>query len=109
MARIIPSIAHFSRDVRHAKTESHRVYRRLAVIFLLTIVATSICAQAIYQLERHASGSDIKSYGTAWFWSASQLLTLGSALSNPVTTGGRVLAVLMDIYAVVVFATISGS
>jgi hypothetical protein len=41
--------------------------------------------------------------------SASQLRTLGSALDNPVTAPGRILAVAMDVYAVVVIGAISGA
>jgi len=43
------------------------------------------------------------------FWSASQLLTLGSSLSDPVTATGRIIEVAMDIYAVVIIGTISGT
>jgi hypothetical protein len=64
-------------------------------------VATLLCALAIYPLERHAHDSAFTSYGQALFWSSSQLLTLGSSL-EPVTVPGRILAVAMDVYAVVV-------
>ncbi|MGH3209804.1 MAG: hypothetical protein ACRDNO_18815 [Trebonia sp.] len=109
MARFPHRAVNFSLDVLRAKTESKRVYRRLAALFLATVVVTAICALAMYLLERHAPDSDIKSHGIAVFWSASQLLTLGSALSNPVTTPGRILAVAMDVYAVIVIGTISGT
>jgi hypothetical protein len=100
---------HFSIDVLHARTETKRVFRRLALLFVATVVASLLCALAMYVLERHARGSDIKTYGQAVFWSASQLLTLGSALNDPVTAPGRILAVAMDVYAVVVIGTISGT
>ena len=99
---------HFSLDVLHARTETKRIVRRLAILLLATVVATLICALAIYLLERHVHDSDIKSYSLAVFWSASQLLTLGSSL-EPVSVPGRVLAVAMDVYAVVVIGTISGT
>jgi len=100
---------HFSLDVLHARTETKRIIRRLAILLAATVVATLICALAIYLLERHAHDSDIKSYGLAVFWSASQLLTLGSSLGDPVTTTGRIITVAMDVYAVVVIGTISGT
>jgi hypothetical protein len=100
---------HFSLDVLHAKTESKRIIRRLAILFVVTVVAATVCALAIYLLERRAHDSDIKSYGLALFWSASQLLTLGSSLGDPVTTTGRVITVGMDVYAVVVIGTVSGT
>jgi hypothetical protein len=109
MARFPHGAVNFSLDVLHARTESKRAYRRLAILVAVTVVNTAICATAIYLLEQHARDSDIRSYGMAVFWSASQLTTLGSALSNPVTTPGRILAVAMDVYAVVVIGTVSGT
>ena len=109
MARLPHRAVNFSFDVLHARTENKRIIRRLAILFAATVVATLICALAIYLLERHAHDSDIKSYGVAVFWSASQLLTLGSSFGDPVTTTGRVITVAMDVYAVVVIGTISGT
>src|SRR5262245_8789166 len=72
-------------DVAHARTETKRTIRRLAILFGATVVVALISALAIYLLERHAHGSAIRSYGLALFWSVSQLLTLGSSLGDPVT------------------------
>ena len=103
------SAVHFSLDVFHARTEPKRVIRRFAILFAATVVVMVNCALVIYLLERHAHDSDINSYGLAVYWSASQLLTLGSSFSNPVTTTGRILTVGMDVWAVVVIGTISGT
>jgi hypothetical protein len=100
---------HFSLGVLHARTENKRIIRRLTILFAATVVNTLICALAIYLLERHVHDSDIKSYGVAAFWSASQLLTLGSSFGDPVTALGRIITVAMDVYAVVVIGTISGT
>ena len=108
MAAFPGRAVHFSLGVLHASTENKRIIRRLAILFLATVVATLLCALAAYLLERHAHDSDITSYSLAVFWSSSQLLTLGSSL-EPVTVSGRVLAVAMDVYAVVVIGTISGT
>ena len=102
-------VVHFSLDILHARTETKRIIRRLVILFAATVVATLICALALYLLERHAHDSEIKSYGLAVFSSASQLLTLGSSLADPVTTTGRIITVAMDVYAVVVIGTISGT
>jgi len=109
MARLPKLAWHFSLGVLHARTETKRIIRRLAILFLATVVVTLLCALGMDLLEKHAHDSDIHSYGLAVFWSASQLLSLGSALSNPVTTPGRILAVAMDVYAVIVIGTISGT
>lgn len=108
MVRFPRRAAHFSLDVLHARTENKRIIRRLAILFLATVLATLLCGLAIYLLERHAHDSDIHSYSLALFWSSSQLLTLGSSF-EPVTVPGRILTVAMDVYAVVVIGTISGT
>jgi hypothetical protein len=108
MVRFPRRAVHFSLDVLRARTENKRIIRRLAILFLATGVATLLCGLVIYLLERHARDSDIHSYGLALFWSSSQLLTLGSSL-EPVTVPGRILTVAMDVYAVVVIGTISGT
>jgi hypothetical protein len=109
MARFPGRAVHFSLGVLQARTETKRIIRRLALLLLATVVAALLGGLAMYLLERHAHDSDIKSYELAVFWSASQLLTLGSSLDNPVTAAGRILAVAMDVYAVVVIGTISGT
>lgn len=109
MARFPGRAVHFSVGVLHATTENKRIIRRLAILFMATGVATLLGGLAMYLFERHAHDSDIHSYGLAVFWTASQLLTLGSALTNPVTAPGRILAVAMDVYAVIVIGTISGT
>ena len=38
-----------------------------------------------------------------------QLLTVSSQLRNPLTTGGRVLDVFMEVYAITVIATLAGA
>ncbi len=96
-------------DVWHARSETKRVVRRLALLFLFTVVVTLVFATGMYLLEVHDSTSDIRTYGDAVFWTASQLLSLGSAMDNPVTTGGRVLSIVLDAYAVIVIGTLSGS
>jgi len=82
MVNIRHRTINFLLDVLHATTESKRIYRRLAVLFLATVANAATCALLMYLLERDAHGSDINSYGDALFWSTSQLLTLGSALSK---------------------------
>jgi hypothetical protein len=60
-------------------------------------------------LERHGHGTDIHSIGSAAFWTTTQLATISSSMTNPVTTGGRILDVVLEIYAITVVATLAGS
>jgi hypothetical protein len=60
-------------------------------------------------LERHSAQTEIKTFGSALFWTSTQLLTVSSSIKNPISAGGRVLDVFMEIYAITVIATLAGA
>ena len=60
-------------------------------------------------LERDAPGSDIHNYGDAVFWTTTQLLTVSSSMSNPVTGGGMALDVVLELLGITVVAALAGS
>jgi hypothetical protein len=70
---------------------------------------TLLFALGMYLIERNAQGADIHSYATAVYWITAQLLTYGSSLSDPVTHGGRILEIMMDVYGLVVIGTLTAS
>jgi hypothetical protein len=91
-------------------TETHRHLReRIVVIVIVTAALDLVCGVLSWLLERNAPKTDIHGFGTGLFWTTSQLLTVSSSMQNPVTTGGRILDVLMEIYAITVVATLAGS
>lgn len=69
----------------------------------------ALCAIAAFLLERHSPATDINTIGSALFWATTQLLTVSSSVKNPISTGGRVLDVFMELYAITVIATLAGS
>ena len=90
--------------------ERHRrLFARLALVVAATVVIDALGAVAIYFLERHAVGSQVKSFGDAVFFTTVQLLTVSSQLKNPVTGSGRVVDVLLELWAVVVVAGSAGA
>ena len=96
--------------VARAATETHQRLRdRLAVIALATIGVNLVCAVLAFLLERHAKQTEIKTFGSAIFWTSTQLLTVSSQLKNPISPGGRILDVFMEAYAITVVATLAGS
>lgn len=108
------------RPLRQALSELHKVARaatrthqrlrdRLVAIALATLGIDLICAVAAFLLERHAAQTEIKTFGSAFFWTSTQLLTVSSQLKNPITTGGRVLDVFMEAYAITVIAALAAS
>jgi ABC-type phosphate/phosphonate transport system permease subunit len=82
---------------------------RVVAVIVVTVVVDLILSVLVLFAERHAPGTDIHSYGSALFWTTSQLLTVSSQMANPLTTEGRVLDVIMEIYAISVVATLAGS
>jgi hypothetical protein len=91
-------------------TETHvHLRERIVGIALITVAVDLVCGVLTYFFERHASGTDVKSIGSAMFFSSTQLLTVSSSMANPLTTAGRVLDVLMEAYAITVVASLAGS
>ena len=76
---------------------------------LCTVGVDLICAILAFLLERHSQQTDIKTFGSAVFWTTTQLLTVSSQLKNPLSVGGRILDVFMEVYAIVVIATLAGA
>ena len=98
------------RAVASASTPAHRHLReRLVVLVTVTVAVDLVCAILAFLFERHQDGTAIQSFGSALFWTSTQLLTVSSSIQNPITGGGRILDVAMEVYAVTVVATMAGS
>jgi hypothetical protein len=98
------------RDVGRAASATHELLRdRLVAIVFVTIGVDLACAVLALLFERHAAGSQVKSLGSALFWTSTQLLTVSSSLQNPLTASGRILDVAMEAYGITVVATLAAS
>jgi hypothetical protein len=90
--------------------ERHRrLLARLAIVVCATAVIDLAGAVAMYFVERHATGTEVKSFADAFFFTTVQLLTVSSQLRNPVTGWGRVVDVGLELWAVVVVAGSAGA
>jgi hypothetical protein len=90
--------------------ERHRrLVARLTIALTVTLVIDLIAAVLVWLFERHAHGTEIHSYGDAVFFSTVQLLTVSSQLKNPLTAAGRIVDVVLEVWAVFVVASIGGS
>lgn len=90
--------------------ERHRrLCARLFLVVAATVVLDAVGTVAVYFLERHAKGTEIKSFGDAVFFTTVQLLTVSSQIKNPLTGWGRVVDVALEIWAVVVVAGSAGA
>jgi hypothetical protein len=86
-----------------------RLLGRLGLVFVLTVIIDVIGAVAMFMLERHSAGSQVRTIGQALFFSTVQLLTVSSPIPHPDTPAGRVVDVLLEVWAVVVVAGSAGA
>ena len=86
--------------LRRPRTPSELLVARLTLVSLAVVAIDLVAAFAFYLLERDAPGSDVTTYEQSLFWTSSQLSSVSSSLSNPITTGGHILAVGIDFIAV---------
>ena len=90
--------------------ERHRrLLARLALVVVTTVMLDILGTVAVYLLERHAKGTEVKSVGDALFFTTVQLLTVSSQIQNPFTTWGRVFDVVLQVWAVIVVAGSAGA
>lgn len=90
--------------------ERHRrLLARLALVVAATAMVDIAGTVAVYVLERHAKGTEVKSVGDALFFTTVQLLTVSSQIKNPLTGWGRVVDVVLELWAVVVVAGSAGA
>jgi F420-0:gamma-glutamyl ligase-like protein len=97
-------------SVVRGTTATHRRLRdHLVAIALATLGVDLVCGVLAFLFERNAAQTEIKTLGSALFWTTTQLLTVSSSIKNPVTFGGRVLDVFMEAYAIIVIASLAGA
>ncbi len=90
--------------------ERHRrLVARLLVALSVTLVVDLVGAVLVWLTERHAHGTDIHGFGDALFFTTVQLLTISSQMANPLTAAGRVVDVGLEVWAIVVVASVGGS
>jgi hypothetical protein len=98
------------REVGRAGTPTHsRLRDRLVAIGLATFGFDVVCAVLAFLFEHHQKQTQIESLGSAFFWTTTQLLTVSSSIQNPISFLGRVLDIVMEIYAITVIGALAGA
>ena len=91
-------------------SRTHRFLRaRLTFIAGATLVLDAVASLGMYLLEHDDPASGFDDPGGALFWVSAQLTTVSSQMPNPVTTGGRVLDIVLEVWAITVAATLAAS
>ena len=96
--------------VLRGESHTHRFLRaRLMFLFVATLLLDAVATVAMYLLEHDEPGSGFHDLGGALFWVTAQLTTVSSQMPNPVTGLGRVLDIVLEIWAISVAATLAAS
>jgi hypothetical protein len=90
--------------------ERHRrLFSRLLLVLALTAIVDVLGTALVYVFERHTGQTDIHSVFDAFFFTSVQLLTVSSQIKNPLTVGGRIVDLFLEIWAVIVVAGSAGA
>jgi hypothetical protein len=99
-----------AKRVIHGETPTHTHFRdRIIAIVFFTAVVDLIASVAVLFLERHAPDTQITNIGDSIFWVTTQLLTVSSQLHNPISTGARLIDILLEAISISVVASLAGS
>jgi hypothetical protein len=94
----------FKREERH-----RRLFARLLLAFLLTLVVFGAGTLLTWLIEGGQKGGDIHGVGDAAFFTAVQLLTVSSSAKNPLTSAGKIIDIGLEIWAIFVVTAVAGS
>jgi len=98
------------RMVVRGESHTHRFLRaRLSFLLVATLALDAVATVAMYWLEHDHRGSGFDDLGGALFWVSAQLTTVSSQMPNPVTTSGRVVDIVLEVWAITVAATLAAS
>jgi hypothetical protein len=89
--------------------EHSKLRNRLATALVLTGCVDAAGTTLMYVFERGKHGSAINSVFTGFFWVSTQLLTVSSQMPNPVTTGGRIVDLVLELWALCIVTAAFGS
>jgi hypothetical protein len=90
--------------------ERHKtLLTRLGIVLGATLVLDLVGTVAIYFLERHVESTEIHGLFDAFFFTTVQLLTVSSQIKNPLSVGGRILDIVLELWAVIVVAGSAGA
>src|SRR5438034_595076 len=91
-------------------SERHRrLLARVLIALALSAIADAVCATLMWSFESGLKGSDIHGFGDAVFFLTVQILTVSSSLKNPVTNGGQIVDVALELWGIFVVTAVAGS
>jgi voltage-gated potassium channel len=107
LVRVLPAARVVGSSYRAVGTASGLLTGRLQFLGVTTAIVALGGGQLLYVIERGREGA-LTSLGDALFWSANLAIS-SSMVYEPVTLAGRLLALVLSVYALVVFASLAGT
>ncbi|MHB8643146.1 MAG: hypothetical protein ACYDA3_09715 [Gaiellaceae bacterium] len=90
--------------------ERHRrLLARLIIVFGLTVVVDLVSAFFVWNWESGLKGGDIHGFRDSLFFVTVQVLTVSSSIKNPLTGIGKVVDVMLELWAIGVVTAVAGS
>ncbi len=93
----------------HWEERHRRLVARLFLVVVTSAVVDAAGTVLVFFLERHAKNTDVHNLFDAFFFTTVQLLTVSSQIKNPLTTGGRIVDIVLEVWAVIVVAGSAGA
>jgi hypothetical protein len=95
--------------IRGATHEHSRLRDRLLTALLATIVVDAVGTTLIYVFEHTQKQTNVHTVFQAFFWASTQLATVSSSVKNPLTTGGRIVDIVLELWAITVVTACAGA
>jgi hypothetical protein len=90
--------------------ERHRrLLARLIIAFGLTLVVDLVGALFVWNWESGLKGGGIHGFGDSLFFATVQVLTVSSSIRNPLSGIGKVVDVMLELWAIGVVTALAGS
>jgi hypothetical protein len=101
---------HLRELVRRRPRSPHRRLRRRVLEAMILVGIVDVVGTALMWLfEDGARRSEIHNLWDSFFFTTVQLLTVSSQMRNPVTTGGRIVDIFLELTAICLVSGIAGA
>ena len=104
--RLVKVVGSLNRGMRALSKTMQR--RRFGYVLALTVIVTFAGAAGMYAFERNPGGKGLNDYGTALWWTAMIMTTMASEYW-PGTPEGRILCLLLSLYAFTMFGYVTAT